>query len=79
MNKIISLLAILTLSTPAIAASASEYNTDSYEKYGYAAGASTIPSTNLNGGLRGARVAANNHKENFYYPGYTSTPVEENK
>ena len=53
MNKVISLLTILTLSTPALA---TEYKTESYENYGYAAGASAIPSTGLKGGLQIGRA-----------------------
>jgi hypothetical protein len=67
MNKVISLLTILTLTSPAFA---TEYKTETFEKYGYAAGASTIPSTELKGGLRGSHVASNHHKENSYYPGF---------
>jgi hypothetical protein len=74
MNKVISLLTILTLTTPAFA---TEYKTDTFEKYGYAAGASTIPSTELKGGLRGSHVAANHHKENSYYPGFIATQPKE--
>jgi hypothetical protein len=74
MNKVISLLTILTLATPAFA---TEYKTDTFEKYGYAAGASTIPSTELKGGLRGSHVAANHHKENSYYPGFIATQPKE--
>ena len=70
MNKVISLLTILTLATPAFAA---DYKIDTYEKYGYAAGASAIPSTELKGGLRGSHVAANHHQEDSYYPGYAAT------
>jgi hypothetical protein len=68
MNKIIPLLAVLTLTTPALSA---EYKTDNYNDYGYAAVASVINGTELKGGLRGAHVASNHHKENFYYPGHT--------
>ena len=74
MNKVISLLTILTLATPAFAV---EYKNDSYEKYGYAAGASAIPSTELKGGLRGSHVAANHHKENSYYPGFIAIQPKE--
>lgn len=70
MNKVISLLTILTLTSPAFAA---EYKNDTYEKYGYAAGASTLVDTGLKAGLRGSHVAANHHRENSYYPGYTAT------
>ena len=79
MNKVISLLTILTLSTPAIAASAGEYKTDSYEKYGYAAGAAVFGGSGLKGGLRGAHVASNHHQENSYYPGYTAVPSQKDK
>ena len=71
MNKVISTLMLLTLSTPVVA---QEYMSNDYVNYGYAAGASTIPSTHLKGGLRGAHVAANHHSENSYYPGYTAVP-----
>ena len=71
MNKVISTLLLLTLTTPVVA---EEYKTDDYTNYGYAAGASVIPSTHLKGGLRGAHVAANHHSENSYYPGYTAVP-----
>ena len=76
MNKVISLLTILTLTSPAFA---TDYKTDSYEKYGYAAGASVIPSTELKGGLRGSHVAATHHSENAYYPGYTATQPKNDK
>ena len=69
MNKVISLLTILTLTTPAFA---TEYKPDTFEKYGYAAGASTISGTELKGGLRGSHVASNHHQENSYYPGFTA-------
>ena len=71
MNKVISMAMLLTLSAPVVA---QEYKVDDYTNYGYAAGASTIPSTNLKGGLRGSHVAANHHRENAYYPGYTAVP-----
>lgn len=77
MNKVISLLAILTLSTPALAL-ATDYKTETYENYGYAAGASTIPSTELKGGLRGSHVAANHHRENSYYPGFIAIQPNKN-
>ena len=76
MNKVISLLTILTLSTPAFA---TDYNTETYEKYGYAAGASTITGTELKGGLRGSHVAANHHQENSYYPGYIAVQPKSDK
>lgn len=77
MNKVISILTVLTLSTPALAA---EYKADEYNSYGYAAGASTIDGTELKGGLRGSHVASNHHKENFYYPGHTViAPVKNDK
>lgn len=79
MNKVISLLTILSLSTPAIAAGAAEYKTDSYDKYGYAAGAAVFGGSELKGGLRGAHVAANHHRENSYYPGYIAVPVKKDK
>lgn len=79
MNKVISVLAFFTLVSPSMAAVAADYNVDNYNSYGYAAGASTIPSTNLKGGLRGSHVAANHHKENAYYPGYTAVPVKKDK
>ena len=76
MNKVISLLTILTLTSPAFA---TDYKTDSYEKYGYAAGASAIPSTELKGGLRGSHVAATHHRENAYYPGYVASQPNNDK
>lgn len=76
MNKVISLLTILTLSTPAFAAGAAEYKPDTFEKYGYASGASVISGSELRGGLRGARVASNQHRENSYYPGYIAVPTK---
>ena len=76
MNKVISLLTIFTLSTPAIA---NEYKTDTYENYGYAAGASTINDTGLKAGLQGSHVAANHHRENAYYPGYTAISPKNEK
>ena len=76
MNKVISLLTILTLTSPAFA---TDYKTDSYEKYGYAAGASAIPSTELKGGLRGSHVAANHHRENSYYPGFIAIQPKTDK
>ena len=76
MNKVISLLTILTLSTPALAV---EYKNDDYSNYGYAAGASTINGTDLKGGLRGAHVAANHHTENSYYPGYIAIQPKNEK
>ena len=76
MNKVISLLTILTLTSPAFA---TDYKTDSYEKYGYAAGASAIPSTELKGGLRGSHVAATHHRENAYYPGYMASQPKNDK
>ena len=79
MNKIISLLAVLSLSTPAMAATAAEYKTDNYDRYGYAAGASVFSGSGLKGGLRGSHVAANHHRENAYYPGYHAVHVENSK
>ena len=76
MNKVISLLTVLTLTTPAIAAGAAEYKTETYDKYGYAAASSVFGGSELKGGLRGAHVAANHHKENSYYPGYVAVPVK---
>lgn len=76
MNKVISLLTVLILTTPAIAAGAAEYKTDTFEKYGYAAGASVFSGSGLKGGLRGSHVAANHHRENSYYPGYLSVPAK---
>ena len=73
MNKIIPLLTVLTLSTPAFA---TEYKSDEYNTYGYAAGASTINGTGLKAGLRGSHVAANHHKENSYYPGYHAIALQ---
>ena len=73
MNKVISLLAFI-LVTPAFAAGAVEYKPDNYDKYGYASAASTIQGSELKGGLRGAHVAANHHRENSYYPGYIAVP-----
>jgi hypothetical protein len=76
MNKVISILTILTLTTPAFAV---EYKPDTFEKYGYAAGASVIFGTELKGGIRGSHVASNHHKENFYYPGNIAVPVKKDK
>lgn len=76
MNKIVSLLTVTMLTTPAFA---TEYSNESYINYGYAAGASTIQGLNLKGGLRGSHVAANHHRENSYYPGYTVVPTKPNK
>lgn len=76
MNKIIALLTVSLLSSPAYAA---EYKSETYENYGYAAAASTIPSSGLKGGLRGAHVASNHHRENSYYPGYTSSTPHTDK
>lgn len=76
MNKIISILTVLTLSTPVFAA---EYKSDNYSDYGYAAGASVINGTELKAGVRGSHVAANHHKENFYYPGNIAVPVKKDK
>ena len=70
MNKVISLLTILTLTSPVVA---KEYNNNDYQSYGYAAAASTISGTELKGGLRGSHVAATHHRENSYYPGYIAT------
>lgn len=76
MNKVISLLIALTITSPALA---KEYNTNDYNSYGYAAGASVIDDTNLKAGLRGSHVASNHHKENSYYPGYHAVlPKNEN-
>ena len=76
MNKVISLLTILTLTSPALAA---EYKSDNYNDYGYAAGASVIYGTELKGGIRGSHVASNHHVENFYYPGNIAVPVKKDK
>lgn len=76
MNKIISILTVLTLSTPALAV---EYKSDSYTNYGYAAGASVIADSGLKAGLRGSHVAANHHKENSYYPGYIAVSPKNEK
>ena len=77
MNKIISILTILTLSTPALAV---EYKNENYNTYGYAAGASVIDGSGLKGGLRGSHVASNHHTENSYYPGFIAVPPKnENK
>jgi hypothetical protein len=76
MNKFIALLAVSLLTTPALA---TEYKSETYENYGYAAGASTMPSSGLKGGLRGAHVAANHHTENSYYPGYFAAPTKDEK
>lgn len=75
MNKIIALLAVFTLSFPALA---TEYKSENYTDYGYSAGAATM-GLGLKGGLRGAHVAANHHKENSYYPGYIAVPTEKTK
>lgn len=79
MNKVISLLSFFSLVSPSFATETTEYKIDDYISYGYAAGASAIPGTNLKGGLRGSHVAANHHKENAYYPGYTAVPVKKDK
>lgn len=71
MNKVISILTVLTLSTPVFAA---EYKSDTYNTYGYAAGAAVIDGSGLKAGLRGSHVASNHHKENSYYPGYIAVP-----
>lgn len=76
MNKVISILTILMLSTPAFA---SEYKSDEYISYGYAAGASTMYGLGLKSGLLGSHVASNHHKENFYYPGNIAVPVKKDK
>jgi hypothetical protein len=76
MNKFISLLTILILTSPAFA---NEYKSDNYERYGYAAGASTINDTELKGGLRGAHVAISYHTENLYYPGHLAIPSQKDK
>lgn len=67
MNKVIPALLLLSLTS---SANAVEYNTDSFERYGYSSAASVIPDTDLKGGLRGSHVASNHHTENAYYPGY---------
>ena len=77
MNKVISLIALFYFANQAIAADAGEYNTETYQTYGYASAASTIGGTELKGGLRGAHVASNHHQENSYYPGYLAAPVQE--
>jgi hypothetical protein len=79
MNKVISLVSFFALVSPSFAAGAAEYKADDYTSYGYAAGASAIFGTNLKGGLRGSHVAANHHKENSYYPGYTAIPSQKDK
>jgi hypothetical protein len=71
MNKIIPLLTVLVLTS---SANAVEYNTDSFEKYGYGSAASVIPDTNLKSGLRGLHVACNHPTTNAYYPGYLAVP-----
>jgi len=76
MNKFIALLTVSLLNTPALA---TEYKSETYENYGYGAAASTIQNTELKGGLRGAHVAANHHRENSYYPGYIATPTKQDK
>ena len=76
MNKFIALLTVSLLTTPALA---TEYNSETYEDYGYSAAASTMGLLGLKSGLRGAHVAANHHKENSYYPGYLATPTKEDK
>lgn len=76
MNKIIALLTVSLLTTPALA---TEYKSETYENYGYGAAASTIKNTELKGGLRGAHVAANHHRENSYYPGYIAAPTKQDK
>lgn len=76
MNKIIALLTVSLLTTPALA---TEYKSETYENYGYGAAASTIQNTELKGGLRGAHVAANHHRENSYYPGYIAAPTKQDK
>lgn len=72
MNKIIALLTVFTLSTPAFA---TEYKSENYDNYGYSAGAATV-GLGLKGGLRGAHVASNHHTENSYYPGYIAVPSQ---
>lgn len=79
MNKVISLLTLFYFAAPALAADAGEYNKDTYNNYGYASAASTIKDTDLKGGLRGAHVASNYHRENSYYPGYIAAPTKEDK
>jgi len=79
MNKIISLLTLFYFATPAMAADAGEYNPETFENYGYASAASVFGGSELKGGLRGAQVASNQHKENSYYPGYTVTHPQTTK
>jgi len=76
MNKFIALLTVSLLTTPALA---TEYKSETYENYGYSAAASTIQDTQLKGGLRGAHVAANHHRENSYYPGYIAVQPKDEK
>lgn len=78
MNKVISVLSVLSIVSPALA-SGTEYKVDTYENYGYAAGASAISGTGLKGGLRGSHVASAHHKENSYYPGYIAVPSTNSK
>ena len=76
MNKIISMFMLLAFSSTAVA---QDYKSDIFEKYGYAAIASTMYGTELKGGLRGSNVALNSHRENYYYPGFTvSSPKNHN-
>jgi hypothetical protein len=87
MDKFISMVGVLTFAKFAFiamifshvsSAYAAEYKAETYQTYGYASAASTIHDTELKGGLRGAHVAANHHRENSYYPGYFATPTKEN-
>jgi hypothetical protein len=77
MNKVISLIALFYFANQAVAADAGEYSKDTYQNYGYAAGASVFGGSELKGGLRGAHVASNHHTSNFYYPGYAVVPNKE--
>ena len=70
MNKVISLLTVLTLTSPVVA---KEYKANDFQSYGYAAAASTISGTELKGGLRGSHVASTHYRENSYYPGFIAT------
>lgn len=75
MNKVISLLTVMMISTPVLA----DYKSDDYNSYGYAAGASVIYGTELKGGLRGSHVSANHHRENSYYPGHLAAHPKNDK
>jgi len=76
MNKVISLLTFLALTTPSIAV---EYKSEDYSSYGYAAAASTFSGSGLKGGLQGSHVAANHHRENSYYPGFIAVPSKKDE